>query len=239
MRLGDSNLSYGLDINSGLRAPFWQGDYALNRPCGIIFIMKGINWNEQWELHAPNFKEGYAHVNLARFGGPPISYRLLPGAGFGDLSHPTTQIMMHLLPKEIICDVLDIGCGSGVLSIGAKLLGAKNVYGLDIEPFSVEHAKKNALLNSLNIHFGEKLPSISFANPLILMNMISSEQEIAWGSLPELHQISKMMIVSGVLEEERNSFLRAHGMKYGKCVQELSYKGWLGFVFSRTASSKL
>ena len=69
--------------------------------------------------------------------------------------------------------------------------------------------------------------------------MISSEQKIAWKSLPELHQISKKMIVSGVLEEDRKSFLEACGLKYGICVQELSYKGWLGFVFMSEASSKL
>lgn len=154
-----------------------------------------IDWTEQWELHAPNFKEGFAHIKLKE----SLSFKMKPGPGFGDLSHPTTQLMLQMLPEKVEGTVIDVGCGCGVLSLAAKLLGADEVIGIDIDEGAIQHAKENASLNGLDCYFGKKLPSIP-KKPLILMNMISSEQKIAWKALPTFTNCQ--LITSGFPIEE-------------------------------------
>ncbi len=180
-----------------------------------------IDWNAQWELHAPNFLNGFAHVSLKDFGGPDAGFKMAPGPGFGDLSHPTTKIMLTLMPQKIEGTVIDIGCGSGVLSIAAKLSGATDVMGIDIERDAIKHARLNAALNNLNCSFNQKLLQLP-KNPLILMNMISSEQSVAWNSLPAFH--GSTLIVSGFPIEETNPD------HYGKMAKKLELDGWKGFI---------
>ncbi len=180
-----------------------------------------IDWNAQWELHAPNFLNGFAHVSLKDFGGSDARFKMAPGPGFGDLSHPTTQIVLTLMPQIIEGPVIDVGCGSGVLSIAAKLSGAPEVMGIDIKREAIKHAKLNAALNNLECSFSKKLLQTP-KNPLILMNMISSEQSIAWNSFPDFH--GSTLIVSGLPVEE------ADPSHYGKIIEKLELDGWKGFV---------
>jgi len=179
-----------------------------------------IDWNEQWELHAPNFEKGFATVFLKDYGGPNLSFKMEPGPGFGDLSHPTTKIMLKLMPKKIETDVIDVGCGSGVLSLSAKLLGAPQVFGIDIDKEAIEHAKANAKLNQLDCTYSRQITK-KISSPLILMNMISSEQKCAWETLP-LYQGS-ILITSGFPEDEEPP---SH---YGTILETLTLDGWKGF----------
>ncbi|MCB1109748.1 MAG: 50S ribosomal protein L11 methyltransferase [Chlamydiia bacterium] len=178
-----------------------------------------IDWEKQWELHAPNFLNGYAHVSLQEFGSVDQAFRMMSGPGFGDLSHPTTRIMLTLMPHTIDQPVIDVGCGSGVLSLAAKLSGAPEVYGIDIDDAAIAHAKRNAELNQLNCTFSTVLPLVP-SNPLILMNMISSEQRHAWEALPNFRGVE--LIVSGFPIEEAPPH-------YGKILRELSLEGWKGY----------
>ena len=180
-----------------------------------------INWNEQWELHAPNFFKGLSHVNLSEYGGPNKSFVMQPGPGFGDLSHPTTQLMLQMMPEEIDAPVIDVGCGSGVLSLAAKLSGAPSVTGIDIDEGALSHAQENARLNTLDCLFTKQLNEVP-KKPLILMNMISSEQKLAWAALPKIEEYT--LIVSGIPKEEGAPFCH-----YGKVVEKKELEGWLAF----------
>jgi len=75
---------------------------------------------------------------------------LEPGLAFGSGSHATTRLCMEALERAVKpgCSVLDIGCGSGILSIAAMLLGAGRAQGVDIDPMAVENARENAARNA-------------------------------------------------------------------------------------------
>ena len=75
-----------------------------------------------------------------------------PGAAFGTGTHATTSLCLELLEKYVHNDdtVLDIGCGSGILSVAGALLGAQNAVGVDIDATAVKVAKENAALNNVS-----------------------------------------------------------------------------------------
>ncbi|RYG40520.1 50S ribosomal protein L11 methyltransferase, partial [bacterium] len=76
-----------------------------------------------------------------------------PGQAFGTGDHPTTRLCLELLEETDIegLDVADVGCGSGILAIGAVMLGAKSVVANDIDPVAVEVARENAARNDIHV----------------------------------------------------------------------------------------
>lgn len=197
-----------------------------------------INWEEQWALFAPAFKEGYAHIDLSCFGSPGAPLlRLAPGGGFGDLSHPTTRLMLHLMAERLKNQcVVDIGCGSGILTLAALLLSAKKGIGIDIDIDALSHAEKNKELNPLakRAVFGLTVSLHEIFSPLtILINMISSEQNVAWASHPVLHSRKARIIASGILVEQREAYLKMTSKWGWDLMEEREEEGWLGFVFEQ------
>jgi ribosomal protein L11 methyltransferase len=90
---------------------------------------------------------------------PPDSERLIlrldPGAAFGTGTHATTQLCLEALEMRFLSEptemaIADIGCGSGILAIGAMLLGAKKVYAVDIDPLAIRSARHNRRLNQIS-----------------------------------------------------------------------------------------
>ena len=164
--------------------------------------------------------------------------KLKSGPGFGDLSHPTTRLVIKMMVSYVKAEyVLDIGSGSGVLALCAAAMGAKAVHGVDIDPSAVEHAKHNAKLNFLDSQVTFSLPSEykpqHRPNLLVLMNMISSEQQVAWQSLKAIHDVPGDIFISGILAEERNSYLKFTELRNWKLLRELSEDNWLGLHFTR------
>ena len=84
--------------------------------------------------------------------------------------------------------MIDIGSGSGILTLSALSMGAKKAIGIEIDPMAVEHSRENAALNQLEAEFF--LPEQVFHIPdndiIVLMNMIASEQKVAWESYRNL-----------------------------------------------------
>ena len=192
-------------------------------------------WEKQWELFAPNFKHGMAHIDLTPYGSSE-TLRLYPGPGFGDLSHPTTRIVLRLMSPLIKNQaVIDIGCGSGILSLAAAALGAEKVYGYDIDPEAVDHAKKNATLSPYKekISFSIQPPVKIGPESVLLMNMISSEQATAWNSIAGRLPASATLITSGILEESAQGYLVWRKSQGWKVQKTLTEKGWVGFVLKK------
>ena len=117
------------------------------------------NWKKYWQPQAIGDR---FLIYPAWLDDPGDSSRLLlrldPGAAFGTGTHPTTQLCLESLemrlgeedrqPGKLV--LADIGCGSGILSIGALLLGVDQVYALDTDPLAVLTCRRNAQLNQLD-----------------------------------------------------------------------------------------
>lgn len=181
-----------------------------------------IDWEEQWATHAPDFKNGKAHVKLPT----QKTLELLPGPGFGDFSHPTTRLMVDLMTCFVSNEtIFDIGCGSGILSLAAAKMGAKNFFACDIDAAAIEHTLQNAKLNRININLEPPDPT---CKPIVLMNMIFVEQKVAW----ERRKIPyKILITSGILATEKKDYLTYAYAQGWQIMHEASLLGWLGYVF--------
>lgn len=109
-----------------------------------------------------------------------IVITLDPGQAFGTGDHPTSRGCLDLLEREGAegKDVADIGCGSGILSVGAGLLGAKSIAGVDTEPVSVassrENLERNGIVGTIYLGAGfEPLP-VDETYDIVLSNIISA-----------------------------------------------------------------
>lgn len=141
--------------------------------------------------------------------------RLDPGVAFGTGTHATTQLCLEALEMRLGYEktdalVADIGCGSGILSIAAILLGARKAYGVDIDPLAVKSARSNRELNRIsNKRLVFELGSLERLGKLvdepvdgILCNILA---EVIIDLIPHLDMLAKPTtwgIISGVLLDQ-------------------------------------
>lgn len=179
-----------------------------------------VNWHEQWALHGHNFSNGRVHIACGE-----KEITLIPGPGFGDFSHPTTRLVVEMMQPYVAGKtVLDIGSGSGVLSIGACAFGAQCAHGIDIDQAAIAHATENAKANGFVqiCTFSQKAKK----SDILLMNMIRSEQEVAYKGY-KVHRA----FTSGILVEERELYLARTTAWGWQLEEEKELEGWLGFHF--------
>ncbi|QSX06619.1 50S ribosomal protein L11 methyltransferase [Sedimentibacter sp. zth1] len=138
-----------------------------------------------------------------------------PGASFGTGQHFTTQLCIEQIEKYIKKDmkILDMGCGSGILSIASILLGAKNVVGVDIDENAVRIARENALVNGIhedkfttycgNVIEDERLQDTIGYNQydMIAVNIIADIIIAMSDSFPKFLKQGGILVTSGIIEK--------------------------------------
>ena len=184
----------------------------------ITILTEEIFEDRDWIQHSKNqFREINITENLtilppwvAKKNEDSSSIIIEPGSGFGTGSHPTTQLCLKWIEKNIEPDstMLDYGCGSGILSIAANNLGCLKVTGIDNDKQALLNAERNMSLNSADVTFFhsenydyEKKFNVTIAN--ILLNTIIQLKERLIASLkPE-----GTLILSGILEDQASSII--------------------------------
>ena len=165
-----------------------------------------------------------------------IVVRINPGTGFGTGGHETTQLCLRQLEKRIRPGdrVLDVGSGSGVLSIAAALLGASHATGIDIDSETIGNARENIRLNGVadrvDVHAGRMdHPAIGGRYRIIVSNISAVSLTSMLSCFSVLLHPAGALILSGLLTEEARSFEAALG-NHGFTVLERETRGpwWAG-----------
>ena len=159
-----------------------------------------------------------------------------PGMAFGTGTHPTTRLMLEALEKTIVGNeyVIDVGTGSGVLSIAAKHLGAGKVDAYDIDEVAVNSAKKNLALNPIakdvKVGVNSLLDGIHTQADLIVANILA---EIIVPLIPQAYENLKpggKFLVSGIIDDKA-PLIRQKLQEQGFVIDdEQQMKDWHGMI---------
>lgn len=166
--------------------------------------------------------------------------KLDPGMAFGTGTHPTTKMSLFALEQVLRGGetVLDVGTGSGVLSIASSLLGAKDIYAYDLDDVAVRVAQENIALNAgtENIHVaaGDLLKGVDIEADVIVANILA---DILVNLTDDAYRLLKdegYLIMSGIISEKWN-LVRESAETAGFFLETHMIQGeWNACVFKKT-----
>ncbi|MGY3775675.1 50S ribosomal protein L11 methyltransferase [Helcococcus sueciensis] len=219
----ENNISYGVyfeDSEKGLKEISKFLDFMNQNIEDFEYekeLIDNSNWEEEWKKSYKSFEIGKSILVKPSWEESRDTDRIIieidPKMAFGTGTHETTSMCMEYVEQMDMKDrdILDIGCGSGILSILSKKLNAKNVDACDIDQIAVDSTIENSNINNVEVNafisdlFSnvEKKYDIIFANILaeILVKMLSETNEY----LKE----KGILILSGIIREKENLVLQA------------------------------
>ncbi len=160
-----------------------------------------------------------------------------PGAAFGTGSHPSTYLCLEKMKNIFFSDkrVLDIGSGSGILSVAARLLGAKEVCAVDNDYLAINSTKSNfqlnfGNLNNLNTYLGS-FNEVILKNQLkqfdfVLCNILA---EVIKGMIPSIYKSLRNngeVIFSGILNSQKDEIIKILNQNNLKLLDVSTRKDW-------------
>ncbi len=166
---------------------------------------------------------------------PPdaLTIDLVSGGSFGTGAHPTTQLCLTAMAELVspVSSVLDLGCGSGVLAIGAARLEAGRIIAVDIDQAAVIRTRDNAQLNSVAAKIDIRLGSTGIAQAegpfdVIAANLLTPIILKLAPDLPGLLALNGRLVLSGVLTTQADRIkdgLAAVGLR---CLETRTLSGW-------------
>ncbi|MCR5181822.1 MAG: 50S ribosomal protein L11 methyltransferase [Clostridia bacterium] len=139
--------------------------------------------------------------------------RIDPGMAFGTGTHETTSLCLKALEKYLKpgMSVLDVGTGSGILAIAAKLLGAGEIKAVDIDPEAVRSARENAMTNGMadkiDISPGDLTKGVEFKADVVVANLMADLVMMLSGDVRKHMNDGAVFISSGIIEEKLEDVL--------------------------------
>ena len=141
--------------------------------------------------------------------------RLDPGLAFGTGTHPTTRMCLRWTARQAPAlaprwtRVLDYGCGSGILAIGAALHGAGRIDAVDIDPAAVEATRANAAANKVSVNAG--LPELAQGQyPLVFANILATPLKLLAPLLCSHVAAGGHLVLAGILERQADELKAAY-----------------------------
>lgn len=158
-----------------------------------------------------------------------IVIRLDPGLAFGTGTHPTTRMCLRWIASHggapALSRVLDYGCGSGILAIGAAKFGATDIDAVDIDPAAVESTVLNAQSNHVVLHAG--LPeTVSGVYQTVLANILATPLKVLAPLLWSRVATGGNLVLAGILERQADE-LKAAYAPYCTLQVADSEDGWI------------
>ena len=218
----------------------------INAPKNQFFdwsIIKEEDWLTSWKKYwAPELVGNHflilpCWMNLNEKFKDKKIIKIDPGAAFGTGSHPSTYLCLEKMENIFFSDkkILDIGSGSGILSVAARLLGAKEVYAVDNDYLAINSTKSNFQLNfgdlnNLNTYLGS-FNEVILKNQLtqfdfVLCNILA---EVIKGMIPNIYKCLRNngeVIFSGILNSQKDEIIKILIKSDLKLLDVTTRKDW-------------
>lgn len=213
------------------------------------------NWMEAWKQHYKPILIGERLVIVPAWMDSPepsrVAIKIDPGMAFGTGTHPTTQLCLQLMEKAMPdlreskneFRIIDVGCGSGILSIAALKLGADKALGVDIDAGSIKNARENSETNEigeeliLGVGSVQEILDGKFAfkkAPFVVANILAPViVRLFDAGLADLIEDRGTIIVSGILQEQEQSVIEAGQAKRLRMNQRRQTGDWVALAMSR------
>jgi ribosomal protein L11 methyltransferase len=213
---------------------------ACSAPRLVRSMVQDEDWTGEWKRSYTSFPVGDGFFVIPSWVDIPcpddrLPIRIDPGQAFGTGTHETTQLTLEALERWVEPNyiVLDVGTGSGILTIASRLLGAERVFACDIDPDAITVARGNMDRNATE-HAGTFCGSVDAIRTdsvhLLLGNLTADVIAELFG---EFHRVLKphgLVILSGILTGQREDLLRLLSGRAYLIHEELSRGEWLVLV---------
>ena len=163
-----------------------------------------------------------------------------PGMAFGTGGHETTRLVLETLEKTVKAGdrFLDIGCGSGILSIAALLLGAQSAFGVDIDPLAVKTAIENGELNGMTppryeIVEGDLADKVTGQYEVVAANIVADAIIALSPAVPAFLKEGGVYVVSGIIDVREANVVAALDRCGFTVAQRYEQRGWVCLVCRR------
>ena len=207
-----------------------------------VISVSDEDWANSWKKYYHPIKIGKRLVVVPaweEYEAAPdeLTVTMDPGMAFGTGTHETTRLVMAEIEKYLKPgdSVLDVGTGSGILSISASLLGASTVNAYDIDPTAVRIAKENAEINgrhNITVGVSDLLSGVEHKKyDLICANIVADIIIRMSTDLSQFAHKGTTFIASGILNERRDEVLAAMKKTPFEFVDGIDENGWCALIF--------
>lgn len=169
-----------------------------------------------------------------------VNLMLDPGLAFGTGTHPTTSLCLTWLEQAELDEktLIDYGCGSGILSLAAVKLGAKQVFAVDIDEQALQATHNNAQTNQINdsqliITAPDLLQTTA---DLMIANILLAPLMKLKDRFHSLLKPGALLVVSGILTEQEQLLIEAYQRTF-ELIESKNLEGWSLLVFQRAVIS--
>ena len=161
-----------------------------------------------------------------------------PGLAFGTGTHETTRLCMELLEQYVRpgMNVLDVGCGSGILSVAALLLGADKAVGVDIYELAVKTAVENAEINHVENRFtgicGNLTDQVTGTYDIVVANIVADVIIMLTKDVEQFMKPDTVYLMSGIIDTREQDVLTAVEQHF-TIIDRKEEKGWVALSAKR------
>lgn len=161
-----------------------------------------------------------------------------PGLAFGTGTHETTRLCMELLEQYVRpgMNVLDVGCGSGILSVAALLLGADKAVGVDIDELAVKTAVENAEINHVEDRFtgicGNLTDQVTGTYDIVVANIVADVIIMLTKDVEQFMKPDTVYLMSGIIDTREQDVLAAVEQHF-TIIDRKEEKGWVALSAKR------
>ncbi|HLU21272.1 50S ribosomal protein L11 methyltransferase [Lederbergia graminis] len=208
--------------------------------------VKEEDWATAWKkyYHPVKISETFTIVptweDYERVSSDELIIELDPGMAFGTGTHPTTVMCIQALERVVQKgdEVIDVGTGSGVLSIAAALLGAKQITALDLDEVAVVSAKENVSLNKVSdtvtVKQGNLLSGIDVEVDIVVANILADVILRFTDDAAKVVKKGGYFITSGIIQQKKQEVKDAL-INAGFSIEEtLVMEDWVAFIAKRS-----